>query len=133
MLREDLIYKDEYYKIVGVLIKVFKDLGGELLEKHYQKAVAIALTLAGIDFIEQYPIKLYYAGKFIGIYYADFLIRMGEAKIILEIKKHENFGIKNIKQLSDYIKLEHIKLGILANFTKTGVVCKRIVNLVSQV
>jgi hypothetical protein len=100
MLREDLVYKDEYYKIVGILIKVFKDLGGELLEKHYQ---------------------------------ADFLIRMGEAKIILEIKKHENFGIKNIKQLSDYIKLEHIKLGILANFTKTGVVCKRIVNLATQV
>jgi len=129
MLREDLIYKDEYYKIVGVLIQIFKDLGGELLEKHYQKAVSIGLKLAGIDFTEQYPIKLYYAGNFIGIYYADFLVKIGEAKIILEIKKHENFGMKNIKQLNDYIKLEHIKLGILANFTRTGVVCKRMVNL----
>jgi len=73
MHRDNLIYKDEYYKIVGILFKVFKELGGNLLEKHYQKAVAIALKLAGIKFIEQFPIKLYYEGQFIGIFYADFI------------------------------------------------------------
>ena len=129
MLRDDLVYKDEYYKIVGVLYKVFKELGAELLEKHYQKAIAIALKLAGIKFIEQYPIKLYYEGQFIGIYYADFLIEINDVKIILEIKKNENFGLKNIKQTSDYLKTLNLKLGILANFTATGVKCKRIVNL----
>ena len=65
MLRDDLVYKDECYTIVGILYKVFKELGGELLEKHYQKAVAIALSLAGIQFTEQYPIKLYYENHFI--------------------------------------------------------------------
>lgn len=133
MLRNDLVYKDEYYKIVGILYKVFRELGGELLEKHYQKAVAIALKAAGVIFIEQYPIKIYYDGKFIGISYADFLIQMANARIILEIKKNENFGDKNIKQVDGYIKTEKIKLGILANFTKTGVKCKRIVNLPQQV
>jgi GxxExxY protein len=128
MHRDDLIYKDEYYRIAGILFKVYKDLGGNLLEKHYQKAVAVALKLAGIKFIEQFPIKLYYEGQFIGIFYADFFIEIGEAKIILEIKKNENFGVKNIKQLNDYIYALKIKLGILANFTKTGVKCKRIVN-----
>ena len=129
MLREDLVYKNECYTIVGILYKVFKALGGELLEKHYQKALAVALNEAGIKFIEQYPIKLYFDGKFIGIYYTDFLIQIGEAKIILEIKKNENFGLKNIKQLSDYLKNLKLKLGILANFTSTGVKYKRIVNI----
>jgi GxxExxY protein len=129
MLRDDLIYKDEYYRIVGALYKVFKELGGELLEKHYQKAIAIGFKLAGIKFIEQYPIKLYYEDQFIGIYYADFFIEINGAKIILEIKKNENFGLKNIKQISDYLKTLNFKLGILANFTVTGVKCKRIVNL----
>lgn len=128
MHRDDLIYKEECYKIVGILYKVFKELGSELLERHYQKAVAYALADEKIDFQEQYPIKLYYAGKFIGIYYADFLIKIGLAIIILEIKKNENFGSRNITQLSNYIKAEKIKLGILANFTKTGVKYKRIVN-----
>jgi len=129
MHRDDLVYKDEYYKIVGILIKVFKDLGGNLLEKHYQKAIAVAFKLAGISFIEKYPIKLYYEGEFIGIFYADFVIEIGEAKIVLEIKKNENFGVKNIKQVNDYLYALKVKLGILANFTKDGVKCKRIVNL----
>ncbi len=129
MHRKDLIYKDECYKIIGILYQVFKELGGELLERHYQKAVSLALKFAGINFIEQYPIKLYYLGKYIGIYYIDFLIDINDAKIILEIKKNENFGLKNIKQVNDYIKTAKIKLGILANFTKTGVKYKRIINL----
>lgn len=129
MIRDDLVYKDEYYKVVGILIKVFKELGGNLLERHYQKAIAVAFKLAGIKFTEQLPIKLYYQGEFIGIFYADFLIEIDDAKIILEIKKNENFGVKNIKQLNDYLYALRIKLGILANFTKDGVKCKRIVNL----
>lgn len=131
MLREDLIYRDECYKIVGVLYKVFKDLGGELLEKHYQKAVAIALGIEGIKFTEQYPVKLYYEGKFIGIYFVDFLIEIDGAKIVLEIKKHENYGLKNIKQVNDYLNSLNLQLGVLANFTKAGVKFKRIVNLKS--
>ncbi|MEK7161661.1 MAG: GxxExxY protein [Patescibacteria group bacterium] len=129
MLRDDLVYKDECYRIVGVIYKVFKELGGDLLEKHYQKAVSVALRLAGIKNIEQFPVKLYYESKFIGIYYVDFLIEIDDAKIILEIKKHENYGLKNIKQVSEYLKALNLKLGILANFTKTGVKYKRIVNL----
>ena len=55
MLRDDLVYKDECYRIVGVIYKVFKELGGDLFEKHYQKAVSVALRLAGIKNIEQFP------------------------------------------------------------------------------
>ena len=36
MHREDLVYKEECYKIVGILYQVFKELDSELLEKHYQ-------------------------------------------------------------------------------------------------
>jgi len=129
MKREDLIYKDECYQIVGILFKVFKELGGNLLEKQYQKAIAVGFKMAGIRYTEQFPIKIHYESKFIGIFYADFLIELGQAKIILDIKKQENFGEKNIKQVSDYLKNSHLKLGILANFTKSGVRYKRIVNL----
>lgn len=86
MIREDLIYKTECYTIVGILYKVFKELGSELLEKHYQKAVSVAFKLAKINFYEQFPVKIYYEGEFIGIYYLDFLIEMGDTKIILEKK-----------------------------------------------
>lgn len=129
MRRDDLIYKGECYKIVGVLYRVFNDLGGDLLEKHYQKAIAVALRSMEIKFVEQFPIKLYFEGKFIGINYLDFLIEIGQAKIVLEIKKNDNFGIRNIRQVVNYLKTLNLQLGILANFTKSGVNYKRIVNL----
>ena len=129
MEREDLVYKNECYEIIGILYKVYKELGGNLLERHYQKAVSIALNAGGIKFTEQLPIKIYFQGEFIGIFYADFLIEIGDAKIILEIKKNENFGQQNIKQLNNYLKSTGFKLGILANFTNNGVKFKRLVNL----
>ena len=129
MLRDDLIFKEEYYQIVGILFKVFKELGGDLLEKHYQKAVAVALKQAGVKSTSQVPIKLFYQKEFIGIYYLDFLVEIGKVKIILEIKKNENFGLKNISQVNKYLKAMNLRLGILANFTPNGVKCKRIVNL----
>ncbi len=129
MNKVDLVYKDECYRIVGILYNVYKELGGNLLEKHYQKAVAVGLKNAGVEFKEQVPIKIYYEEKYIGIYYLDFLIQIAGAQIILEIKKNENFGLKNIKQVNDYLKASKIKLGILANFTNSGVKFKRLVNL----
>jgi len=129
MKRDDLVYKDECYRIVGILYKVYKELGGNLLEKHYQKAVAIALKQDGIKFTEQFPIKIYFDEKYIGIYYLDFLVEIGNAKLILEIKKNENFGLKNVRQVNNYLRAQKLKLGILANFTADGVNYKRIVNL----
>jgi|SRR3989344_6025786 len=129
MKRDDLVYKDECYRIVGILYKVYKELGGNLLEKHYQKAVAIALKQDGIKFTEQFPIKIYFDEKYIGIYYLDFLVEIGNAKLILEIKKNENFGLKNVRQVNNYLRAQKLKLGILANFTADGVKYKRIVNL----
>ncbi len=129
MRREDLILKDECFRIVGVLFEVYKKYGGTLLEKHYQKAVAEALRNAKIKFTEQVLIKLFFDDKVIGTFYADFVIELGEAKIILEIKKNENFGTKNIHQVHSYLKALNLQLGILANFTTSGVKFKRIVNL----
>lgn len=127
--KTDIIYRNECYKIMGVLFSVYRQYGGVLLEKHYQKACASGFEKEGFKFKQQVPVKLYFEGTLIGIFYIDFLIEIGEAIIILEIKKHENFGPKNIDQVKSYLKAMNLKLGILANFTHSGVKYKRIVNL----
>jgi GxxExxY protein len=127
--KKDLIYRDECFKVTGILFSVYKQLGGTLLEKHYQKALTEAFKKELIEFEEQVPVKLSFEGKSIGMFYIDFLIKVGGATMILEIKKHENFGPKNIDQVKNYLKALNLKLGILANFTHSGVKFKRIVNL----
>ena len=124
--RQDLVYPDLCYRIIGILFEVWTKIGPGHKENFYQNALAQEFKIANIDFKEQLPAKLYYKNKLIGVYYFDFLI---ENKIVLEIKVREYFSKKDIKQLYSYLKAKNLKLGIIAHFTGTGVKYKRIVNL----
>ncbi len=124
--REDLIYPDESYKIVGILYDVFNNLGSGHKECFYQKAIAIALTNEKIKFKEQAYTPVTYKNVKIGKYFLDFLI---DDKIVLEIKKDSIFRKQNIEQVYSYLKANNLKLGILANFTRTKVDYKRILNI----
>jgi GxxExxY protein len=122
----DLIYEDLTYEIIGILFGVFNDLGYGYQEKYYQNATAILLGKKRLKFKEQVYVPLNFKGNKIGKYFLDFLI---EDKIILEIKKGEKFYKSNITQVFSYLRASDLKLGIIANFTKSGVKVKRIVNI----
>jgi len=124
--RDDLIYPDLSYDIVGILFDVGSEVGFGHKEKFYQKALSYALKEAGINFKEQIPVKVCYKNKPIGIYYFDFLIKN---KLVLEIKVRNYFSKKDIQQLYRYLKARNLKLGIIAHFTKQGVRFKRVINL----
>jgi len=126
ILRRQLIYSDISQEIIGALFSVFNNLGPGHKESFYQKGMAEELRLIKFSFKEQLPVKIRYKGKFIGIYYFDFLI---ENKIVLEIKVRNYFSKKDIEQLCRYLRAKGLKLGIIAHFTKTGVKFKRVVNL----
>jgi len=44
----EVFYKDDSYKIVGVIIEVFKTLGYGYQEKYYYRAIKLALLKAGL-------------------------------------------------------------------------------------
>ncbi|MFC1571345.1 GxxExxY protein [Candidatus Margulisiibacteriota bacterium] len=119
----DLIFPELSYKIVGLLFRVFKDLGAGLQEKHYQKAVKHLLEKEDIPFLEQvrFDIELY--GNFIGRYYFDFII---DNKIVLELKARSYFYRNDTYQILSYLKKSGLKLGLLARFSSDGVKVKRI-------
>ena len=119
----DLVYKELSYKTVGILFKVYNELGGGYQEKYYQRAVALELKKLGVDFKEQVPVNLSYNGKNIGKYYLDFVI---ENKIVLEIKAIPRFYTRDIKQILAYLKRTGLTLGILASFSKGELKFKRI-------
>jgi len=119
----DLVYKELSYKTVGILFKVYNELGGGYQEKYYQRAVALEFKKLGVDFKEQVPVNLSYNGKNIGKYYLDFVI---ENKIVLEIKAIPRFYTRDIKQILAYLKRTGLTLGILASFSKGELKFKRI-------
>lgn len=123
--RDDLIYPDLSYKLVGLAYTVFNEIGHGHLEKIYQKAYAKELKDSNIEFKEQAPYQVIYKEEVIGNNYLDFLI---ENKIIIELKRSDFHSKKYIDQVSNYIKVSNLKLAILINFTSNGVRIKRIVN-----
>lgn len=122
----ELIYPDESYQIIGLLFKVHDQLGYGLREKDYQFATKEMFIENKMVFLEQVKAEIPVSNNKTKVYYLDFLVGN---KIILEIKAQERFYKDNIAQVYSYLKAKNLKLGIIANFTKRGVLFKRIVNL----
>lgn len=112
---------------MGVLFEVFKELGPGHKEKYYENAIAEGLKSLQIPFKEQLYVPLSFKGKVVGKYFLDFLI---DEKIVLEIKKGDMYSSKqHIEQVLSYLKVNGLKLGIIAQFANDGVKYRRIVNL----
>ncbi|EKE14379.1 MAG: hypothetical protein ACD_12C00541G0001 [uncultured bacterium] len=120
-----LFYPDLSYQLVGILFRIYNELGGGYQEKLYQRAIRLELMKQKIKFREQEKIALKFDGSAIGKYYIDFVI---DNKIVLEIKVTPHFYKRDIKQVIGYLNSTGLKLGILAAFTKDGVKFKRIIN-----
>ena len=127
--KQDLIYPELSYKLVGLAYNVHNELGHGHLEKIYQKAYSKELKEANIEFKEQASYKIIYKEEVIGNNYLDFLI---EDKIIIELKRSDFQPKKYIDQISHYINVSNLKCALLINFTTNGVRIKRIVNDLSN-
>lgn len=125
-----LVHPEISYKIVGILFDIYNELGFGYQEKYYYKAIRGGLNKNNLNFKEQLPISIKYAGSKIGTYYIDFVV---EDKVVLEIKQGERFLKKHFNQVLAYLKSSNLELGILAGFTSNGIKFKRILNLDSYI
>ena len=121
--------EDELSKIIiGLAIKVHKELGPGLLEKAYEECLCYELKGAGLRVERQQILPLIYKdAQMESSYRIDLLV---EDKVILEVKAVEAFDKVHLAQLLTYLKLSNCKLGLLINFNvlflKEGI--KRVVN-----
>jgi len=123
--RQDLIYPELSYEIIGSLFEVYNQLGSGHYEDYYQKALAVEFKKRSILFKEEVYVPLIFKEEKIGKRYLDFLI---ENKVILEIKKGDRFSRRHIEQIKNYLKIKRLKLGIIANFGSKELKFKRIIN-----
>lgn len=119
----ELIHPELSYKIIGILYKVYNQLGGGYQEKYYQRAIKRELFCNQIPFLEQVRIDFNYSGKMIGRYYLDFII---DHKIVLELKVTPYFSAKDIMQVLNYLRQSELQLGILASLNRNKIFYKRI-------
>ncbi len=122
---QDLLYKDECYKIVGACMEVHSNLGCGFLEPVYQEALALELQQRGIPFEREKEFEIKYKGFVIPkTYKVDFLCY---EHIVVELKALSQLTGDHIAQVLNYLKVSQLKLGLLVNFGISSLQHERII------
>lgn len=101
-------------KVLDLSIKIHKTLGPGLLEHVYEECLCYELDQEGFSYERQKPIPIKYKGIEIGdAYRADIVI---ENKVIVELKSVQKIEDVHHAQLTTYLRLSSLKLGLLINF-----------------
>jgi GxxExxY protein len=121
---EQLIYKDESYKIIGCCIEVHKTLGKGFSEIIYKEALEHEFRQNSIPYEREKPCNVMYKDILLKKgFYIDFVMY---DKIILEVKAIECLTKGDVKQVLNYLAVSKLKLGILVNFGEDSLISKRI-------
>ncbi len=100
--------------VVDLCIKIHKALGPGLLESVYEAALLHELRKLGIPVERQVEIAAEYDNVKLAVgFRADLIV---DSKVIVELKSVETVTPVFKKTLLTYLRLSHLKLGILANF-----------------
>ena len=111
---DDLLYRDEAYRLIGACLAVHKDKGHGFVEAIYQDALEIELELSGIPFERKRNFSIYYRDRSLKHTYTPDLI--GFDKIIIELKAAKALNDEHRAQLLNYLKITGLQLGLLVNF-----------------
>jgi GxxExxY protein len=99
--------------VIGICIEVHRELGPALPEEAYENALAMEFTDQGIPFERQFRIVINYKGRPVTAVKLDFLI---DSKLVLEVKSCATFTPGDRKQVTRYLQVTQLPLGLLVNF-----------------
>ena len=123
---EEFLYKEESYKIIGVLFEVHKNLGKGFSEIVQKDAIEYEFKQNNIPYQREKEFTVNYKNTVLNHqFYANFVVY---DKIILEINTVDCFNNSHYNQCLNYLKVSQNKLAILANFNLISLEYKRIIN-----
>ena len=101
-------------QVIGFAIDVHRELGPGLLETTYEKCLAHELKTHNIECVSQKVLPVEYKGLSLEHgYRVDLMV---EGSLIVELKSVDSLQRIHEAQLLTYMKLAHIRTGLLINF-----------------
>jgi GxxExxY protein len=125
MIKEEYKYSELTSKIIGCAMTVHKTLGNGFQEVIYQRAIEIEMKLAGISFVREFEMPIYYRNEHIGTRRVDFLV---ENVISVELKAIIKLEDVHFAQAINYLEAYNLEIGLLINFGERSLNFKRITN-----
>jgi GxxExxY protein len=113
-MSDNLIYRNESFKIIGACFEVYNDKGCGFLEPVYQECLEIEQRYQNIPFVPQQQLRLYYRDvELKQKYIPDFICF---ENIIVEIKAVSKLTDEHRAQVINYLNATGYQLGLLVNF-----------------
>jgi GxxExxY protein len=117
-------FDDASGAIIGCALEVHRTLGPGFREIVYQRALALELRAAGLEFEREVKVPIFYKGHRIDTRRADFVVD----HVMVEIKARSEMAPEDYVQALNYVKASAFKLGLLLNFGAVRLQIKRLVN-----
>ena len=111
-------------ELIGAAFDVHNVLGYGFLERVYQRAMQVELTLRKVKVELELKLQVYFKGVIIGDYAADLLV---QDRIVVELKAGPEYQPAHEAQLLNELKATQVCLRYLINSGRTKVEYKRMV------
>ena len=100
--------------IIGSAIEVHRELGPGMLERAYERCLALELLQRGLKTERQKLLPLTYKAQILNCgYRLDLLV---EDAVIVEVKSIESLERVHVAQLLSYLRFSGCHVGLLVNF-----------------
>lgn len=122
----DLKHGDITEKIIGCAFDVHSFLGNGFQEVIYQRALALELGQANLNFARELEMDIYYRDfpKPVGRRRVDFLV---EDVVLVELKATTEITNTHYAQIINYLTAYKLEVGLLINFGEKSMRFKRFV------
>jgi GxxExxY protein len=125
MIEQNLVYKAEAYKVIGLCMEVHSFLGKGHNEKVYGDALELEFRANHIPYVREQKYTIEYKGvQLPSYYYSDFTVH---DDIIVELKAIQTLSSSETKQVLNYLAASKCKLGLLFNFGEDSLKYQRII------
>ena len=102
--------------LMDCFYRIHSTLGAGLFESVYEEVLCYELTTRGFAFQRQCAIPVWYDEVKLDVgFRADVIV---ENQVLVEIKSIERIAPVHRKQVTTYLKLTGLKLGLLVNFNE---------------
>ena len=117
-------FDDATGAIIGCALEVHRTLGPGFREIVYQRALALELQMADLEFDREVKVPIFYKGHRIDTRRADFVVE----DVMVETKAKSQMAPEDYVQATNYVKASGFKVGLLLNFGASRLQIKRLVN-----
>jgi GxxExxY protein len=124
-IKRMVMWSEVTYQIIGSAMRVHRELGNGFQEVIYQRALAIAMQEAGLEFEREKELPIFFGAQQVGTRRVDFFV-MG--LVTVELKALIRLEDVHLAQALNYLEAFKIQVGLLINFGGRSLEFKRVLN-----